>query len=215
MRDYRVGFCVSGQGRLCQAAVSNAATLGITPALVIAEAKAHTELDGVAAARGIRMTRLPPIRGAAFDQSLVDACLSVELDLLVLTFDRLLPPELVRGFPGRIVNLHPGLLPAFKGMRPMQQALSSGARFTGATMHEVDEGIDTGPIVAQTVIALHENETVEALGSRLFAAMRPLYLQVIAWYAAGRVVRNEDGSLNVRHARYGDLPTSPSIELTL
>src|SRR5262249_4503741 len=134
---------------------------------------------------------------------------------LSLTFDRIIPPDLVARYPGRIINTHMGLLPGFKGMNGLAQALEAGVRFAGATIHEVVEGGDDGAVIAQCGGGTARDDSPALLGVRLFASLRRMYLQVIAWYAAGRVVKDQRGRIWVRDAIYGELPISPAVELDL
>ena len=192
----RVAFCVSGHGSLFRAAVSRAAEVGIEPVLLVMETKAAPDLDrlGVPAVRVEKIAQLGP--------ALDDA----QPDLVVLTFDRIVPGDVVARH--RMVNVHPALLPSFAGMRGMERTLESGAAFGGATMHEVIEEVDAGPIVAQCVVGTIPGEPLEDYGRRVYALLEPMYLQVLRWYAEGRVGR--DGK--VRDARYGALPINPAPE---
>ena len=208
----RVGFCVSGQGRLFRAAALQRENLGIIPELVIADRNASPALEGFCRDHAVRLVRLPQLPKEEFNAEIARWLLSAPLDLLCLTFDRLIPPPVVRHFHDRIINLHLALLPAFKGMRGFEQALAAGARFVGATVHVVDEGMDTGSIIAQCVSGLRVTDTPKTIGARLFGSMRLMYLQVIAWYAQGRVFRDETGRVWVRDAVYGELPISPAVE---
>ncbi|MSO63155.1 MAG: hypothetical protein EXQ50_13895 [Acidobacteria bacterium] len=211
-RDFRVGFCVSGHGRLFRAAATQHEALGIIPALVVAQQKASPELDSFCQERSIRFVRMQKLGRQQFNAAITRLCVGAELDLLCLTFDRIIPAELVRHYDGRIINLHPAHLPAFTGTDAIAQALAAGAKYIGATIHEVDEGIDTGAIIAQCLVGARRNDTPAAVGARLFGPMRLMFLQVIRWYAEGRVERDVDGRVWVRDAVYGELPVSPAIE---
>lgn len=210
--EFKVGFCISGHGRLFRAAADRAAELGIRPALVVAEAKASPDLGDFCHGRGIGFVRLPVLPRPQFDEEIFRRCAGAGLDLLSLTFDKLLPAALVRHLPGRIINVHPALLPAFKGLHALQQVADAGAPFTGATIHEVDEQMDHGPIVAQCVVGLGRDETAGEIGRKIYPLLQPMYLQVLAWYAAGRVEKDAAGRLRVRGATYGRLPVSPALE---
>jgi phosphoribosylglycinamide formyltransferase-1 len=133
-------------------------------------------------------------------------------ELVVLTFDRIVPPSVLDAYPGRILNVHPALLPAFPGMRALERTVESGARVGGATIHEVVEAVDAGPIVAQAVLATDPSESVEAFGARMYALLEPMFLQVLHWYAQGRVGHDDSGRVIVRGATYGTLPISPALE---
>src|SRR4051812_13629051 len=185
--NFKVGFCLSGMGRLFRAAADQSIALGIHPALVVAEAKASADLEAFCAERDIKFVRLPPLPRREFDAKIFSLCSGTELDLLCLTFDKLLPASLVRHYSGKIINVHPALLPAFKGMHALQQVAVWGVRRAGATIQEVDEQMAHGPIIAQCAVALGGGETAANIGFRVFPLLRPMYLQVIAWYATGRV----------------------------
>ena len=208
----RTGFCVSGNGSLFRAAIAHRDKLSIEPRLLVVEQKAARDLEAFSSANGLRCIRLDPVDRAAFDRELTRILVDAELDLVVLTFDRVLPPEVVRHYAGRVINVHPALLPAFQGMRGMQRTLASGARFGGATLHDVVEEVDAGAIIAQAIIATVPEETLAVYGRRLYELLEPMYLQVIAWYAEGRVDRDRTGRIVIRGARYGALPISPELE---
>ena len=133
---------------------------------------------------------------AAFDAEVVArltrhkpdlVCLAGYMRLLTPTFLKAFgPTPSTRGCP-RIVNIHPGLLPAFTGMHAQRQALEYGARFAGCTVHFVDEGTDTGPIIAQAVVPVLESDTEEALAARILAEEHRLYPAAIQWFAQGRL----------------------------
>jgi phosphoribosylglycinamide formyltransferase-1 len=100
---------------------------------------------------------------------------------------RLLGAGFVRAFPGRILNVHPSLLPSFPGLDAQRQALDHGVKVTGATVHLVDEGLDRGPIVLQAPVAVEEEDTVETLSERILSTEHRLYPEALALLAAGRL----------------------------
>jgi len=212
---FRVGFCVSGGGHLFRAAAVHSEQLAIDPALVILDGRAQEDLEKFCGDRAIRCVRLPhELPNDQFNEKITSLCADAELALLCLTFDKILPPELVTHYRGRIINVHMGLLPAFKGLNALQRAVSHNIRYAGATIHEVDEKIDHGAQIAQCIVGIRRLETAEQLGGRLFGLLRSMFLQVIAWYSHGRVTKDEDGRIWVRDAVYGEIPISPSIEMT-
>ena len=208
----RTGFCVSGKGRLFQEAVRHRNLLGIDPTLAVLGYGADPGLEGFCVAHGITPVRMEHARGPELNDALELALVPADLGLVALTFDHLIPPPVVRHYRGRMVNLHLALLPAFPGFRAIPKALAGGVRFAGATVHEVDETMDGGPIIAQAVVGLRRDDTTETVGARVFAAARPMFLQVLRWFAAGRVERDPDGRVWVRGAEYGALPVSPAVE---
>lgn len=209
---YRVGFAVSGRGHLFRSAVLQRDTLGITPTILVVEERSPRDLDHFCTQHGVRCIRLPTNR-AALQERIYEACVAADLDLLCLTFDKIIQPELVSHYRERIVNVHMSLLPAFPGRDGLAQTLHGGVRYAGATIHEVDEEVDHGAIIAQCITGIRSNDTVNSLGARLFGLLRLMYLQVIAWYASGRVFKDDHGKIMVRDAVYGEFPISPAVEL--
>jgi phosphoribosylglycinamide formyltransferase-1 len=100
--------------------------------------------------------------------------------VLLAGFMRLLPAEFLDAFPGRVLNLHPSLLPAFPGLDAIRRAFEHGVAVTGCTVHLVDRGTDTGPILAQEVVELREDDTLESLEARIHAAEHRLYPATVA-----------------------------------
>ena len=207
----KAGFCVSGNGSLFRAAVANRDALSIDPRLVVTETKAASDLEEFCAKNGLRCVRINPADRPAFDRELTRVLIEADLDLIALTFDRVLPAEVVRHYAGRMINVHPALLPAFIGLRGMERTLASGARFGGATVHDVVEEVDAGAIIAQAVVATIPGETLADYGRRVYRLLEPMFLQVVAWYAEERIER-DGGRIVVRDARYGTLPVSPALE---
>lgn len=211
MSDFRVAFCVSGQGRLFREAVRHGPALGIVPELLIADDGASPDLEPFCDAAGIHVARLSG-DGNAYRGEIARACDAAQPDLLCLTFDRILPPEVVGPRRGAIINVHLALLPAFRGRGAIDRALETDVRYAGATIHEVTEEVDRGPIVAQCVVATRSDDTAESLGRHVYELLRPMYLQVLAWYAEDRVARDRQGRIRVRGATYGKMPVSPALE---
>lgn len=124
----------------------------------------------------------------AFDRALVAALREHGVDWVVLAgFMRVLTPELLRAFPGRVVNIHPSLLPAFPGVDAQRQALEHGVKVTGCTVHFVDEGVDSGPIIAQRAVEVLPTDTVASLSERIHAAEHELFVGVLRDIAEGRI----------------------------
>ena len=121
---------------------------------------------------------------AAYIQALQEA----EVDLVALAgFMRILKGEFLRAFAQRVVNIHPALLPAFPGLEAWKQALEYGVKFTGATVHFVDQGVDTGPILAQQTVPVLPGDTPATLHARIQEAERVVYPATIAALARGQI----------------------------
>ena len=98
---------------------------------------------------------------------------------------RLLSPYFLSEFPGRVLNIHPSLLPAFPGLEAQRQALEYGVKFSGCTVHFVDEQMDHGPIIAQAVVPVYDDDTVETLSARILAEEHRLYVRAVALVLSG------------------------------
>ncbi len=126
---------------------------------------------------------------AGFDRALVSALKAHQVDLVVLAgFMRVLGDEFLAAFPQRIVNIHPALLPAFPGIHAHRQAVAAGVKITGCTIHFVDHGIDTGPIIAQAAVPVLEDDDEETLRARVLAEEHRLLPAVVRAIAEHRVV---------------------------
>ncbi|MDI6754604.1 MAG: phosphoribosylglycinamide formyltransferase [Thermodesulfobacteriota bacterium] len=123
-----------------------------------------------------------------FDQKLVEILRANEVDLVILAgFMRIVTPVLLRAFPMRVMNIHPALLPAFPGTHVWQAEVDYGVKFAGCTVHFVDEGTDTGPIIIQAVVPVYDDDTAEALSARILRQEHKVYSQAIQLYAEGRL----------------------------
>ena len=120
-----------------------------------------------------------------------------DVELVALAgFMRILSPQFVRKWHARQLNVHPSLLPAFKGLNPQAQALAAGVKISGCTVHFVTEDLDGGPIIAQTAVPVCEDDTAQALAARILRAEHALYPQALALVAAGRT-RLSDGRVTI------------------
>jgi len=127
----------------------------------------------------------------AYDAALVDLLRERSVDAVALAgFDRLLSSVFLDAFPGRVVNVHPALLPAFPGLHAQLQALEYGARITGVTVHVVDEEMDHGPIIAQAAVPILENDTEQTLSARILEEEHRLYPLALERLARGQLQVN-------------------------
>ena len=123
-----------------------------------------------------------------YDSRLVSVLKEKRVDLVCLAgFMRLLSPVLIQAFPNRILNIHPALLPAFPGLEAQRQALDYGVKVSGCTVHFVDEGLDSGPIVLQAVVPVLDDDTEEVLAARILLEEHKLYSQAISEVLENRV----------------------------
>jgi phosphoribosylglycinamide formyltransferase-1 len=186
----KVGVLVSGRGSNLQALIDAArrGELGGEVAVVVSNVEDAFGLERARAAG------IPAVfrdhRGKereAFDAEVVEILRAHPIDLVCLAgFMRLLSPVFVRAFPGRILNIHPALLPAFPGLDAQRRALEHGVKVSGATVHLVDEGLDSGPIVAQEAVAVLSGDTAETLAARILEAEHRLYPRAARLLLEGR-----------------------------
>ena len=189
----KVGVLVSGSGTNLQAILDAQRAGGLGPARV---AVVLSNVAGVRAlerakAAGVA-TEVLPHKGyasrQAFDEALVATLRRHDVELVALAgFMRLLTPTFLGAFPGRVMNIHPALLPAFPGVHSQKQALDYGARVTGCTVHFVDDGCDTGPIIAQAAVPVLDDDDVATLTARILVEEHRLYPAAIRAVAEGRV----------------------------
>jgi phosphoribosylglycinamide formyltransferase-1 len=186
----RLGVLASGRGSNLQALIeaieagSLAARLSIVisdnpHAQALARARRHGAQAVVIALEGER---------AAFEDRLVAALFAAGVDLVVLAgFMRLLGKRFLSRLPCPVMNIHPSLLPAFRGLRAQQQALDYGVKVAGCTVHFVDEGMDTGPIILQKAVPVKENDTEADLAARILAEEHQLLPAAVRLFAEGRL----------------------------
>ncbi|MCG8532809.1 MAG: phosphoribosylglycinamide formyltransferase [Desulfovibrionales bacterium] len=128
----------------------------------------------------------------AFDAELITTLQNADIDLIVLAgFMRILTPDFIQTFAGRIVNIHPALLPAFKGAHGIADAVAYGVKLAGCSVHFVDEIMDHGAIIAQAVVPVAAEESVEDVQQRVLSFEHRIYPQVLQWIATGRVEQQE------------------------
>ncbi len=116
-------------------------------------------------------------------------------------FMRIISPEFIRKYKNRILNIHPALLPSFPGLHAQKQALDYGAKFSGCTVHFVDNGVDTGPIILQAVVKVNYNDTEETLSKRILAKEHSLYPKAVRLFAEGKVTVSGRRSIIRNQAR--------------
>jgi phosphoribosylglycinamide formyltransferase 1 len=123
-----------------------------------------------------------------FDRAAVTALQEAGVELVVLAgFMRIISEVFLEAFPGRIMNIHPALLPAFPGLHVQRQAIEYGARFSGCTVHFVDGGVDTGPIIIQAVVSILDDDTEQTLAARILEQEHLIYPRAIQLFAEGRL----------------------------
>lgn len=187
----RIGVLLSGRGSNFEALAASVAAGRIPNAEISIVVSNRETAQGIekARARGIE-ARVIPSKGLerdAYDKLVVAALREKNVDLVCLAgYMRLLSPYFVKEFPQRILNIHPSLLPAFPGLESQRQALEHGAKFSGGTVHFVDENLDAGPIVMQAVVAIEDRDTPETLSERILREEHRIYTEAVRIVLEGR-----------------------------
>jgi phosphoribosylglycinamide formyltransferase-1 len=189
MARLRVGVLISGRGSNLRALIDAAADPGY-PAEIVLVISNRAEAPGLqhAAQAGIAHRVIAERDRAAFAAAADSALRQRGVELVALAgFMRLLDAGFVEGWHDRMINIHPSLLPAFPGLHPQRQALMAGVRFSGCTVHFVRVEVDTGPIIAQAVVPVHDDDDEERLSARILVAEHRLYPLALRLYAEGRL----------------------------
>jgi phosphoribosylglycinamide formyltransferase-1 len=223
----RLGVLASGGGTNLQAILDACAARRIAAEVAVV----ISNVPGAGALERARRARVPtevlPSKGVAdreaYDLRLVEALRAHRVELVCLAgYMRLVTPAFLRAFgptPAtrgcpRVVNVHPGLLPSFPGLHAQRQCLQYGARFAGCSVHFVDEGTDTGPIIVQAIVPVLPADTEETLAKRILEQEHRLYPQAIHWFAEGRLaVDGRRVTVSGAAAPIAAAATNPPVEL--
>ncbi len=199
----RLGILLSGRGSNFDA-LADACQRGDLPASIALVVSDFAEAPGLVRAEMRRLPVAGLVPGelggkAGFEEELQRRLVEARVDLVCLAgFMRILSAAFVARWPRRILNVHPSLLPAFPGLHAQEQAIRYGVRVSGATVHFVDAGTDTGPIVGQTALPVREGESADAYAARLLSVEHALYVASVrrvlegGWSLEGRAVRFPD-----------------------
>ncbi|HZV81329.1 MAG TPA: phosphoribosylglycinamide formyltransferase [Geobacteraceae bacterium] len=188
----RIGVLISGSGTNLQAIIDKCESGEIDGSVVcvISNKAAAFGLER-ASNHGIPAFHLDHRMHADrldYDAALVALLREHKVDLVVLAgFMRIVTPTLLDAFPNRVMNIHPAILPSFPGLDAQRQALEYGVKVSGCTVHFVDSGTDTGPIILQSVVPVREGDTVETLSERIHVEEHKLYPAAIQLFAQGRL----------------------------
>ncbi|MCK9420732.1 MAG: phosphoribosylglycinamide formyltransferase [Nitrospirae bacterium] len=193
MKKVKLGVLVSGRGSNLQAIIDNIEN-GLLPAEIVAVISDQPDAYSLERARkhNIPAIHISAIgfkgKRAEYDALLVKELQKNNVELVCLAgFMRIITPTLIKAFPNRILNIHPALLPAFPGLHVQKAALDHGVKFSGCTVHFVEEGMDTGPIIIQAVVPILDNDTVDSLSERILKQEHKIYSRAIHLYAEGRL----------------------------
>jgi phosphoribosylglycinamide formyltransferase 1 len=185
----RLGILLSGRGSNFQA-IAKAIAAGTLDAEIAVVISNRPDAPGLAIARELGLPAIglssKGIDREEFDRQLVALLHEHHVDLVCLAgYMRLLSGFFVRSFPMRILNIHPSLLPAFPGLDAQHQALLHGVKYSGCTVHFVDEYLDSGPIVQQSIVSVQDDDTAESLSARILAEEHRIYPEAIGIVLGG------------------------------
>jgi len=192
---------ISGRGSNMQAIV-NAGIPDIRIAAVLSNSATAAGLAW-AAERGIPTDSLNHkdfASRSAFDQAMMEKIDAYQPDLVVLAgFMRILTPEFCTRYEGRLMNIHPSILPSFTGLHTHERALAAGCRVAGCTIHFVTPVLDCGPIISQGVVPIFDNDTADDIAARVLKVEHRLFPQAVADFAAGRLKIEGNRVINSRN----------------
>ncbi|MFD3261140.1 phosphoribosylglycinamide formyltransferase [Paenibacillus lentus] len=200
-RPFRIAVFASGQGSNFQTLIdsSREGTLGAEIVLLVCN-KPEAPVVERARRAGVDcfvFERKSYSRREDYEAEIAEELARRGVDLIVLAgYMLLLTPVLVEAYQGRMINIHPSLLPSFPGKDAIGQAWEYGVKLTGVTVHLVDGGMDTGPVIAQKAVEIDPEDTIETLEEKIHSAERDLYPQVVNWFADGKV-RIEGRSITI------------------
>lgn len=192
MGKLRLGVLASGRGSNLQS-IMDAAGAGRIKAEVVVVFSDNKDAFALERARkaGIPALRLDPRDFGSkdeYEKAILEILQEHEVQLVCLAgYMRIIGRVLLEAFPNMIVNIHPALLPAFPGLHGQRQAWDYGVKFSGCTVHFVDEGMDTGPIIIQAVVPVYDDDTVDTLADRILEQEHKIYPEAIGLIAEGRL----------------------------
>jgi phosphoribosylglycinamide formyltransferase-1 len=187
----RIGILLSGRGSNFEALADSVAAGNIPGAEIAIVISNREGAPGIARAdeRGIPVKVIPSkgLEREAYDRLVVAALTEAKVELVCLAgFMRLLSPYFVAAFRGCILNIHPSLLPSFPGLESQRQALEYGVRYSGCSVHFVDENLDAGPVVLQAVVPVLDDDTPETLAARILVEEHRIYTEAVRLVLEGR-----------------------------
>jgi phosphoribosylglycinamide formyltransferase-1 len=179
-----IGVLLSGRGSNFEALADSVAAGRIPNAEIAIVISNRENAPGIEKAQARRIpAQVIPSRGLereAYDKLVIAALEEKKVDLVCLAgYMRLLSPAFVAAYRGRILNIHPSLLPAFPGLESQRQALEHGAKFSGCTVHFVDENLDAGPIILQAAVPIRDDDTAETLSARVLNEEHRIYTEAV------------------------------------
>ncbi|MDE1862377.1 MAG: phosphoribosylglycinamide formyltransferase [Thaumarchaeota archaeon] len=192
-----LGILISGRGSNMEAIIKavRLRKIPVRPAIVISNKPEASGLK-IAQKYGVKtaVVESPPVKGASWEYDvritkvLEDNGVTSKNGLVCLAgFMRIMSPEFISHYKRRILNIHPAILPAFPGLHAQRQAIEYGVKYSGCTVHFVDEGVDTGPIILQAVVRVKNDDTEESLSKRILKEEHKIYPEAVKLFVEGRI----------------------------
>ncbi|MDZ4165211.1 MAG: phosphoribosylglycinamide formyltransferase [Smithellaceae bacterium] len=215
----KIGILVSGSGSNLQSIIDNIEKGKLTASISVVV----SNIEDAFALERARKHNIPSIAinhrdfstREDFEAELAAVLKSFHVDLVVLAgFMRVLSPYFIKSFPRRIINIHPALLPSFPGVHAQRQALDYGVKFTGCSVHFVDEGVDTGPIIIQAAVPVHDDDSESSLSERILLEEHRILPEAIELYVSGSLIFT-DGRLRINRSGKSDVPATHNPPLQI
>lgn len=188
----KLGVLISGNGSNLQSIIDHIENHSLNATIKIV-VSSHPDAFGITRAKKHGIPFLVLKNGdfknkQDFDQALIKILKDNEVDLVILAgFMRILTASFIKAFPKKIMNIHPALLPSFPGLHGQKQAFDYGVKYSGCTVHFVDEGMDTGPIIIQSVVPVNDDDTEDSLAARILKEEHKIYPRAIQYFADGKI----------------------------
>ena len=202
MEPLKIGVLLSGSGTNLQAIIDAVRDDGL-PVDIVKVISSRPDAYGVERARAAGIPAVALNRDVYADPEAADAQIVAALQeagaqyVVMAGYMRKVTPVMLNAFPNRVLNLHPALLPSFKGAHAIADAFNAGVKVTGVTVHFANEDYDKGPIVAQEPVRVGEGDTLETLEANIHQVEHELYPRVLGWLAAGRVSVDAEGKVHL------------------
>jgi len=212
----RIGFLCSGNGAIFRKVCGAVNRRWLRSDLVICIVNRPCPSEGIAGSFGIPIVRVHRDRfrdRLAFSNEILEHLQHYEVDVVGLTFDSLLAGPILERYRWRMINVHPGLLPAFPGLSAVRKTREAGVLYGGGTIHFLDEKMDRGTIISQGIAAIRPGEDLAVYDKAAFDCCWRQLVQALSWFEMGRIQVADDSTVVIQGGHYGSFPISPALEI--
>lgn len=208
----KIAIFVSGRGSNMEAILKARKQGFLNSEFIVVSNNKNSKAMDIAKSYNVEVFYFEPKPKSLFEENVLRLLKEKNIDFIVLAgFMAILSEGFIKAYPQKIVNIHPSLLPAFKGINVHKRVIESGAKFSGATVHFVTEDIDAGCIIAQAITPVDQEETEHTLEQKVLSLEHKLLPQVIKWIEQNRVFI-KDKKAYVKNAKYNCYPFNPCLE---